>query len=91
MEKHYVEIPDLFDEDDEVRELTEEEAKLLRPFSELPEEDRAFLSSLKGARPVVRQTIALPPDVVEPFRARGEGWERVVEGVLRDWLRDHAA
>lgn len=36
-----------------------------------------------------RITIRLSPDVVQSFRATGEGWQARVDAVLREWLRKH--
>jgi len=37
-----------------------------------------------------RVTIRLSPDVVQTFRATGEGWQTRVDGALRDWLKTHS-
>ncbi len=60
-------------------------------FHEMPEAYQAIARGEKPYPSVARQSVELLPEVVEPFRARGEGWERVMEGALREWLRDHAA
>jgi uncharacterized protein (DUF4415 family) len=36
-----------------------------------------------------RITIRLSPDVVQSFRATGEGWQTRVDAALRDWLKKH--
>ena len=36
-----------------------------------------------------RITIRLSPDVVQRFRATGEGWQTRVDAALQDWLRKH--
>ena len=38
------------------------------------------------------QPVAVPcdPDVIEAFRATGQGWERRLNDVLKDWLKTHA-
>ena len=36
-----------------------------------------------------RITIRLSPDVVERFRATGDGWQTRVDAALQDWLRKH--
>lgn len=35
-------------------------------------------------------TIRLSPDVVERFRATGEGWQTRVNAALQDWLKKHS-
>ena len=36
-----------------------------------------------------RITIRLSRDVVESFRASGEGWQTRVDSALKDWLKTH--
>ncbi len=36
-----------------------------------------------------RITIRLSPDVVQRFRATGDGWQTRVDAALQDWLRKH--
>ena len=88
--------PELIDDDGEVRELTTEDFKQFRPFSELPEEEQRFLLSIKDATicpdPVKKTvSIALSSDVLEKFEARGKGWESKVDEALREWLEEHKA
>ena len=56
----------------------------------------------KAARPFVRRgrppatvtkeriTIRLSRDVVDRFRASGDGWQTRVDAALKDWLKDHS-
>jgi len=37
-----------------------------------------------------RITIQLSREVVEQFRATGEGWQGRVDTALRDWLKNHS-
>lgn len=37
-----------------------------------------------------RITIRLSRDVVDKFRASGEGWQTRVDAALKDWLKDHS-
>ena len=51
--------------------------------------------TLKRGRPLstvtkARITIRLSPDVVQAFRASGEGWQTRVDAALRDWLKTHS-
>jgi len=77
----------------EVRELTEEDFKQAAPFSALPESLRNTLSRRpRGPQkaPVKeRITIRLSPEVVEPFRATGDGWQTRLDAALKDWLKTH--
>jgi uncharacterized protein (DUF4415 family) len=36
-----------------------------------------------------RITIRLSPDVVQRFRASGDGWQTRVDSALREWLKTH--
>jgi uncharacterized protein (DUF4415 family) len=36
-----------------------------------------------------RITIRLSRDVVETFRATGDGWQTRVDAALQDWLSEH--
>lgn len=37
-----------------------------------------------------RITIRLSRDVVDRFRASGDGWQTRVDAALKDWLKDHS-
>ena len=37
-----------------------------------------------------RITIRLSRDVVEQFRASGDGWQTRMDGALKDWLKTHS-
>jgi uncharacterized protein (DUF4415 family) len=41
------------------------------------------------AEPKVSTTIRLSPDVVQAFRAAGDGWQTRIDAALKDWLRTH--
>lgn len=44
-----------------------------------------------GTRPPkVSINIRLSPEVLEAFKATGEGWQTKVDGALREWLEDHS-
>ena len=40
--------------------------------------------------PKVSTTIRLSPDVVQAFRASGDGWQTRIDAALKDWLRTHS-
>ena len=79
----------------EVRhDLTDEELARFRPASEvLP---AALLATLRSpGRPKAevtkeRITIRLSPEVVQSFRATGDGWQTRVDAALKDWLKTHS-
>ena len=39
--------------------------------------------------PKVAINIRLSPEVLEAFKATGEGWQTKVDGALQDWLKTH--
>jgi len=85
----------LTDADGEVRELTDEDFARAVPLSALPQELREKLSSLRTRGPQKeptkdRITIRLSHDVVERFRATGNGWQTRVDEALKEWLKTHA-
>lgn len=47
----------------------------------------------RGRRPALvtkeRITIRLSREVVETFRASGDGWQTRVDGALKEWLKTH--
>jgi uncharacterized protein (DUF4415 family) len=60
---------------------------------ELAEKDFAQLRQVgrpKAAVTKERITIRLSRDVVEQFRASGDGWQTRVDAALKDWLKDHS-
>ena len=40
--------------------------------------------------PKVAINIRLSPEVVEAFKATGEGWQTRVDGALKQWLKTHS-
>ena len=54
----------------------------------------AVKPTVKRGRPLAavtkeRITIRLSPDVVQAFRASGDGWQTRVDAALKDWLKHH--
>lgn len=81
----------LTDSAGEVRELTFTELKAFQPVQSLP----ASLQRKIGARgpqkapTKERITIRLSRDVVDRFRATGDGWQTRVDTALQEWLEEH--
>ena len=77
--------------DGEVRELKTEDLKRFRGATSLS----AGLQQKLGVRgpqkspTKERITIRLSRDVVERFRATGDGWQTRVDTALQDWLKKH--
>lgn len=81
----------VIDADGEVGDLSEVDPALFKPFSALPESLQAKLRGRpKAAVTKERITIRLSPDVVQSFRATGDGWQTRVDAALRDWLKSHS-
>jgi uncharacterized protein (DUF4415 family) len=75
--------PDLID--DENLEWTEVDVRRAVPLKVLP----ASLQAKLRDRPKERITIRLSPEVVERFRASGDGWQTRMDTALKDWLKTH--
>ena len=84
----------IIDDHGEVRTLTTTDMRKFKPASEvLP----PALQKTLGVRPrgpqkaptKVATTIRLSPEVVQAFRATGEGWQTRIDAALKDWLRTH--
>lgn len=43
----------------------------------------------KSATPKVSTTIRLDADILEHFRAEGDGWQSRINAALRDWMASH--
>ena len=82
----------LIDARGEVREIKMADLDRFRPAGDaLP----ASLRKKVGIRGPQKEptkeriTIRLSPDVVQRFRATGDGWQTRVDAALQDWLRKH--
>ncbi|KVW93430.1 BrnA antitoxin family protein [Thiobacillus denitrificans] len=83
----------LIDEDGEVRELTAEELAKFRSATEaLPPSLIKKLGVRGRPKSTVtkeRITIRLSREVVETFRATGEGWQTRMDEALREYVKEH--
>ena len=81
--------PELIDKDNP--EWTAEDAKRAMPFSGLPASLQAKLRGRPKAEVTKeRITIRLSPEVVDQFRATGDGWQTRMDAALKDWLKTHS-
>ncbi len=82
----------LVDAQGEVREITSTDLKGFRPAREaLPASLRRKVG-IRGPQKAPtkeRITIRLSPEVVQRFRATGDGWQTRVDAALQDWLKSH--
>ena len=81
--------PELIDE--EIPVWTDEMVKQSVRFSGLPDSLQAKLRGRpKAAVTKERITIRLSQEVVERFRASGDGWQTRMDAALKDWLKTHS-
>ena len=82
----------LTDADGEVRELTKADLKGFRSMTDVLPGELVRKLRVRGSQnaPVKeRITIRLSPEVVQRFRATGDGWQTRVDAALKDWLKTH--
>lgn len=81
----------LTDKAGEVRELTSDDLQRFRSADSLPAGLRTKLGVRGPQRAPTKEriTIRLSRDVVESFRATGDGWQTRVDAALQDWLKRH--
>jgi uncharacterized protein (DUF4415 family) len=83
----------LIDEHGEVRELTAADLKKFKQGGEaLPPSLRAKVGvrGRQKAPTKVPLSLRLSPQVVEAFRATGDGWQTRIDVVLSEWLKTHS-
>ncbi|GAB1394794.1 hypothetical protein MASR1M60_29580 [Rhodocyclaceae bacterium] len=79
------------DDTGEVGDLSKVDPTLFKPLSEMPASLQAKLRGRPKAEVTKeRITIRLSPDVVQSFRATGDGWQTRVDAALKDWLKTHS-
>lgn len=82
----------------EVRELTRKDIRDMRSASEvLPDDLLKVLAKRKvGQRGPQKQptkisvTLRYSPEVVEYFKATGEGWQARMDEALKEWIKKHS-
>lgn len=87
----------LTNEEGEVRELTLADMRAMRPAAEvLPPELLAILPKKQAGqrgpqkKPTkVALTLRYSPEVVDYFKATGEGWQVRIDNILKKWIRKH--
>jgi uncharacterized protein (DUF4415 family) len=78
--------------DEENPEWTDETTARATRIDGLPESLQQKLRRGRGPNKTptkVRVSMRLSPDVVESFRATGDGWQTRIDGALKDWLKTH--
>jgi len=81
----------LTDESGEVREITLGDLKEARRFEDLPETLKVKLRSRGPQKSPTKEQISirLSKEVLEGFRAFGDGWQTRIDAALKEWLRNH--
>lgn len=82
----------LIDVNGEVRELSLGEVKRMRPaIAVLPVSLQTKLQVRGPQKEPTKEriTIRLSPEVVQPFRDTGSGWQSRLDAALKDWLKSH--
>ena len=84
----------LIDADGELRELTREEIRQMRPAQDVLPED--VIRKMPGQRGPQKEptkvpvSIRLSPEVLERFKAGGLGWQARMDDALKQWIKEHA-
>ena len=82
----------LIDATGEVRELTAADMKRFRAARDVLPPMLLVKLDVRGPQKAPtkeRITIRLSPEVVQPFRATGDGWQTRLDAALKDWLKSH--
>ena len=80
----------VIDREGEVADLSRLDKAEIKPFTALPKSLQAKLKGRpKAAVTKERITIRLSPEVVQTFRATGEGWQTRMDAALKEWLKTH--
>ena len=79
----------LTDSAGEVRELSLKDLAALQSSQALPQSVQRKIGDRGPQRAPTKEriTIRLSRDVVERFRATGDGWQTRVDAALQDWLK----
>lgn len=83
----------VIDDQGEVGDLSGVDAGLFKPATQTLSAGLQKKLGVRGPQKAVtkeRITIRLSHEVVEQFRATGDGWQTRIDGALKDWLRTHS-
>jgi len=78
------------DDAGEVREIRPSDMKDARRFDQLPESLQAKLRTRGPQKAPTKEQISirLSHDVLEGFRALGDGWQTKMDAALQEWLKN---
>ena len=89
-ERNMASRKNVIDREGEVADLSRLDKAEMKPFTALPKSLQAKLKGRpKAAVTKERITIRLSPEVVQTFRATGEGWQTRMDAALKEWLKTH--
>ena len=79
------------DDAGEVREIRPSDLKDARRFDQLPASLQAKLRTRGAQRTPTKEQISirLSREVLEEFRAFGNGWQTKIDVALKEWLKTH--
>lgn len=82
----------LTDADGEVRELTDADFAAAKTFAGLPESLRKKIGQRGPQKSPTKEriTIRMSPEVLQFFRASGDGWQARMDEALKDWMKEHS-
>jgi uncharacterized protein (DUF4415 family) len=87
----------LIDDSGEVRELTEQDFKKMRPAKEvIPQIVKAYEQGrlrVRGPQKTPKKsqmTLRLSQDVVVFFKAKGRGWQTKIDNALKEYVKTHS-
>ena len=89
-ERNMVSRKNVIDRAGEAADLSRLDKAEMKPFTALPKPLQAKLKGRpKAAVTKERITIRLSPEVVQSFRATGDGWQTRMDAALKEWLKTH--
>jgi len=83
----------LINEEGEVRELTRDDMALFKPAAEVLPASLLKKLGVRGPQKSPKKvvtTIRLSPDILEKFKATGNGWQTRIDKSLRQFINEHS-
>ena len=83
----------LINEEGEVRELTRDDVALFKPAAEVLPASLLKKIGVRGPQKSPKKvvtTIRLSPDILEKFKATGNGWQTRIDKSLRQFINEHS-
>ncbi|MDN3560868.1 BrnA antitoxin family protein [Vreelandella neptunia] len=82
----------LTNKDGEVRELTDRDVEQMKPMSGVLPANLQRTIGQRGRQQTptkVKTSIRLSPEVIEHFKAQGDGWQRRIDQALKAYIQEH--